>query len=356
MAIIGTPITVTHPGAINMLETTRAQQYALMQEAYLGVVTRYMHLNSVFSPRIAMPQLDNTNIWIEKAVGKSTLQELKEGEAPQGIKTEFSKTTYRVEIPIISRETYSMWGKKQTDFDLNSELAYAQAEEFLNHKDSSLTMIGIKAARMLTSPFGNGVADKPKGHVGGTQHLLASKLDAMDPAKLYQGLIDLNLKVQYKRIQPTRAGMFILMPPKYYSVLQQANYIVNRDYITSIGNKINSGDVMHHLGIPIVSHLAYPQEYVVQHLMNTTFNESIFNGDYRNSVALLIAPEAITARYAIPQSTDLFFDRLSKTYIQDTWSMWAAGVRAPMYAAELAYPADPAPSGAAGTPVPPTSV
>ena len=327
---------VTFPNAKNSVDTTQADRMALVIEEFTGMVEGTINRRSVLADHIPVRSVKGTATFTNHAVGKSTLQKVTPGVAPDGIKSDFSKASVTVDTVIAAREFFPMLDVFQTQMDTRREVAGEQGKEIAKFKDQAFLIQALKAARLANSAYSGGTAGKPAGHAGGTVTNLATLADAQDPAKLYAALLNTLAKMELKDVDPRNDDVVIVVRPDFYTVLIQAEQLVNIQYTTAAGNKVNDGWVLKTAGVPVLSSNNLPNTAITGHFLSNAFNSNAYDGDFTKTVAAIFSPRAIMAGETIPVTSDVFFDKLMLSWCVQSYLSFAVGPNRAEYAAEIA--------------------
>ena len=327
---------VTYPNAKNSVDTTAADKLALVIEEFTGMVEGTINRRSVLADHIPVRAVKGTATFTNHAVGKSTLQKVAPGVAPDGIKSDFSKTSVTVDTVVASREFFPMLDVFQTQMDTRREVAGEQGKEIAKFKDQAFLIQALKAARLTNSAYSGGTGGKPAGHSGGTITTLATLADAKDPAKLYAALLNTLAKMELKDVDPRNDDLVIVVRPDFYTVLIQAEQLVNMQYTTAAGNKVNDGWVLKTAGVPVLSSNNLPNTNVTGHFLSNAFNSNAYDIDASKTVASIFSPRAIMAGETIPVTSDVFFDKLMLAWCVQSYLSFAVGPNRAEYAAEIA--------------------
>lgn len=328
--------TVTFPNARNSVDATAADKLALVIEEFTGMVEGTINRRSVLADHIPVRAVKGTATFTNHAVGKSTLQKVTPGVAPDGIKSDFSKTSVTVDTVVAAREFFPMLDVFQTQMDTRREVAGEQGKEIAKFKDQAFLIQAIKAARLANSAYSGGTAGKPAGHGGGTITTLPTLADAQDPAKLYAALLNTLAKMELKDVDPRNDDVVIVVRPDFYTVLIQAEQLVNIQYTTAAGNKVNDGWVLKTAGVPVLSSNNLPNTNVTGHYLSNAFNSNMYDGDFSKTVAAIFSPRAIMAGETIPVTSDVFFDKLMLSWCVQSYLSFAVGPNRAEFAAEIA--------------------
>ena len=326
---------VSFPNAKNSVDATQADRLALVIEEFTGMVEGTINRRSVLADHIPVRAVKGTATFTNHAVGKSTLQKVVPGVAPDGIKSDFSKASVTIDTVIAAREFFPMLDVFQTQMDTRMEVANEQGKEIAKFKDQAFLIQAIKAARLANSAYSGGAAGKPAGHAGGTVKTLPTLADAQDPAKLYAKLLETLAAMELKDVDPRNDDVVIVVRPDFYTVLIQAEQLVNIQYTTAAGNKVNDGWVLKTAGVPVLSSNNLPNTNITGHFLSNTFNGNAYDGDFTKTVAAVFSPRAIMAGETIPVTSDVFFDKLMLSWCVQSYLSFAIGPNRAEYAAEI---------------------
>lgn len=326
---------VTFPNANNSVDATQADRLALVIEEFTGMVEGTINRRSVLADHIPVRAVKGTATFTNHAVGKSTLQKVTPGVAPDGIKSDFAKASVTVDTVVAAREFFPMLDVFQTQMDTRREVAAEQGKEIAKFKDQAFLIQAIKAARLTNSAYSGGISGKPAGHSGGTRTSMATLADAQDPAKLYAALLNTLAKMELKDVDPRNDDVVIVVRPDFYTVLIQAEQLVNIQYTTAAGNKVNDGWVLKTAGVPVLSSNNLPNTNVTGHFLSNAFNSNMYDGDFTKTVAAIFSPRAIMAGETIPVTSDVFFDKLMLSWCVQSYLSFAVGPNRAEYAAEI---------------------
>ena len=326
---------VSFPNAKNGVDLTQADRLDLVIEEFTGMVEGTINRRSVLSEQIPVRSVRGTATFTNHAVGKSTLQKVVPGVALDGTKSDFAKNSVTVDTAIAARDFFPMLDIFQTQMDTRMEVANEQGKEIAKFKDQAFLIQAIKAARLADSAYSGGVAGKPSGHGGGTVKTLPTLADAQDPAKLYAKLLETLAAMEIKDVDPRNDDVIIVVRPDFYTVLIQAEQLVNIQYTTAAGNKVNDGWVLKTAGVPVLSSNNLPNTNITGHFLSNTFNGNAYDGDFTKTVAAIFSPRAIMAGETIPVTSDVFFDKLMLSWCVQSYLSFAVGPNRAEYAAEI---------------------
>lgn len=316
------PTTPVLPNQINQA----GDENALILEQFNGDVEHTFVSNSVLEKFFPRKQVKGTNTLTKKAIGRTKLQKLKRGDAPDGTQVDFSKASVTVDTMLLSR--HSIWQLDDifTDIDTRKEIAIEQGQDIAEFMDATISIAAAKAAAMTESAYTqNGRA--PEGHMGATQITMDAAGDENDPAKLYAKIGELFATMEETRkVKPQRDGIVLIVRPAVFYTLQDAEQIVNGEYLTSDGNKLTGVPVFKAWGVPVLSSENLPNTVVDGHLLSNDDNDNFYDGDFTSLVAVAISPRALMIAEALPLQSSVWWSDASKCYFVDSWMSFAVGL------------------------------
>lgn len=309
------------PNQINQSGDTNA----LILEQFTGDVEHTMQSNSMLDKFFPRRTVKGTNTLTKKAIGRTKLQKLKRGDAPDGTQVDFSKASVTVDTMLLSRHSIWVLDDIFTDIDTRKEIAIEQGMEIAEFVDQTISISAAKAAAKTQSQyFANGKT--PEGHFPATQVVLASAGDENDPAKLYAAIGKLfSTMEETKKVKPQRDGIVLIVRPTVFYTLQQAEQIVNGEYLTSDGNKLSGIPIFKAWGVPVISSENLPNGVVTGHLLSNDDNGNFYDGDFTDLVAVAVAPKALMIAEALPLQSSVWWSDASKCWFVDSWMSFAVG-------------------------------
>lgn len=322
MAIAGS-WDVTRPNAKN----GGADPLELVIEEFTGLVEGTIERRSVTESWIPVRSVKGTATVSNFAVGEAKLGKVTPGEAPAADKAQFSKLSLTVDTVIYARNALPLLDVFQTQFDARKEIANEHGKKIAKFKDQSFFIQAAKAAQLTESPFG-----ATEGHGTGNVVTLADAADRKDPAKLYRAYADLFTKFEEQDVDPLMDDLVIFASPAEYYTLLQSEQLTNGEYITAEGNKIETR-VLSAFGVPVINTNNIPQEVISDHELGTAFD-----GDFSKVVSLVFAPRALLAGETIPLESDVFYDKIYKSWFVDSHLSYSVTPNRPEYAGVILLP------------------
>ncbi|UNY50205.1 major capsid protein [Stenotrophomonas phage c9-N] len=305
---------------------------ALQQEKFTGEVEHALMNNTVFEPHFKRRQLvKGTNTLTKKAIGRTKLQKLGRGQAPDGTQVKFGKAQVTVDTMVLSRHTFDELETIQTDIDARGEVAAQAGKDIGQFNDLTIMIAAANAAAMTANPYGLKEED---GFFGGTQVTIAAG-DEKDPAKLYHAIGQMSLGMEQKNVNPRADKALLAVRPEQFYVLMDAEQIVNGEYVTASGTKLDSVPMFKTFGIPVISTTNIPKGVIEGHLLSNDDNGHFYDGDFTKLVALLVSEKALIIGESKALETKIWFSDESKVWTVDAWMSYGIGVDRPEYAARL---------------------
>lgn len=292
---------------------------ALTITEFTGVVEGTIERKAKLDPYIPRRTVKGTNSLTNYAVGETQLQALQPGVAPDGSLVDFSKLNLVIDTVILARNIFPLLETFQNNFDVRKQVGQEQGKKIAKFTDQAFMIAGIKAALLTQSAFSGGTAGKPEGHFGGNVVTLSAAGDELDPAALYQAFSDLMVQFENKDITPQEEDMIAIVRPEQFYALQQAEQIVNGEYLTAEGNKMTGVPMYKAWGIPMISSNNLPNTAITGHLLSNSNNSNAYDVDASDVVALVISPRALLAGETIALTSEVFWDQLSKQWFVDSY-------------------------------------
>lgn len=307
---------------------------ALITAQFTGEVEHTFVEESVLEKFIPRRAVKGTNTLTKKAIGRTKLQKLNRGEAPDGTQVDFSKASVTVDTVILSRHSLFDLDVIQTDIDARKEIAIEQGQEIAEFVDQTFIIAGAKAAAATQSAYTvNGNA--PEGFVGATQVVMDAPGDEEDPAKFYHKIGELVAAMRKKKVNVRRAGSILIVNPDQFHVLMDSEQIVNGEYKTSDGNKLTDIPQFKAWGIPVVESINIPEGVITNHFLSNAANSNFYDGDFTGLIALLISPKALIAGESIPLQSKVWYSDAAKCWFVDSWMSFGVGLDRVEYAGRI---------------------
>ena len=291
---------------------------ALHIEEFTGLVESTLERKAQLKGWIPVKPVKGTSMLTNFAVGESTLQKATPGIQPDGTTTDFAKRSLTVDTVVLARAVLPLLEVFQTSYDARKEIALEHGKKIAKFYDQSFFIQAIKAALLTDSAYrGAGAVGKPAGHFGGSQQVLGAAGDSLDPAKLYAAIAGLYTKMELKDVDPQSDDVMLAVKPTEFYTLLQNEQLINSEYITSEGTKI-TGMVLKGYGCPVIRSNNFPGgDIITGHMLSNATNANAYDGDFTKVVACAFSPRALLAGETIPLESDVFYDKLSKSWFVD---------------------------------------
>lgn len=301
---------------------------ALVIEEFTGQVEGTIARRSVTESWLPVRPVKGTATVSNYAVGEATLGKVVPGEAPAAAGADFSKLSLTIDTVVYARNALPLLDVFQTNFDARKEIATEHGKKIAKFKDESFFIQAAKAAQLATSPYGS------NGHLGGNTYTFAAAADRLDPAKLYRAYAELFTKFENKDVDPIADDLVIFATPEQYYTLLQSEQLTNGEYITAEGNSVQT-KVLSAFGVPVISTNNIPQRLigVGGHSLGAAFE-----GDFTKIVGLVFSPRALLAGETIPLESDVFYDKLFKSWFVDSHLSYSVTPNRPEYAGAILLP------------------
>lgn len=299
---------------------------ALHLEEFTGHVESTIERKSALKGWIPVRPVKGTSVITNFGVGKSTLQKATPGVVPDGTTNDFAKRNLRIDTVVLARAILPLLEVFQTSYDARKEIGLEHGKEIAKFYDQSFFIQAIKTALLADSAYRNtGAAGKPSGHFGGSQQVLGAAGDALDPAKLYAAVAGLFTKMEQKDVDPRTDDVMIAVQPQEFYTLLQNEQLIDGTYKTSEGTSIQA-HLLKAYGVPVISSNNLPAgQTIAGHMLSNADNANAYDGDFTKVVAAVFAPRALMAGETIPLETDVFYDKLSKSWFVDAHLSYAVG-------------------------------
>lgn len=310
---------------------------ALMIEEFSGIVEGTVKRRSATEGWLPIKKVTGTATLSKDAIGESTLGKVVPGVTPNSTGThQFSKNSVTIDTLCYARSTLALLDSFQTKYDVRKQIGMEHGKKIAKFKDTAFLVQGIKAALATESLYG-----ALPGHFGGSQETLSFAADATDPAKLYASFSRLFAQMEEKDIDPIMDNTVIFVRPTIFYALLEAEQVINGEYLTSEGTSVK-GHIFKAWGVPVMSTSNLPNGVI------STLDDSgnsvgrllgaNYAGDFSKVVALAMSPQAVLAGETISLTSDVFYDKLSKSWYVDAHLSFAATPDRAEYAGAILLP------------------
>lgn len=320
--------TITQPGQSG----AAGSRTALHIEEFTGMVRETFDRRSVLQPYVDVRNVQGTSVFSNEGIGKSTLQTVVAGAAPDGTTNKFGKKTLSIDTIVIARNIVPILDAFQKHYDVRSKIAREHGKELAKFTDQAFFIQALKAAKLTDTAY-VGLTGGGTGHTGGSQEVLASAGDALDPSKMYVALGNALTKMRLKDVDPVADGVMICVDPGLHNVLGQSELLINQQYVTAQGNTIQAS-ILKAYGCPVIASNNLPVGLTIaSHRLGTAYD-----GDFTKDVAVLLAPEALMAGETIPLTANVHYSDIYLQWFIDAYTSFAVGPDRAEYAAVISKP------------------
>lgn len=322
--------TPTHPNQA----LGAGDELALAIEQFTGVVEGTIERKSKAAPFVMVRPVRGTTTITNEGIGESTLQVVTAGNTPDGTSTnQANRINLTVDTLVLARTNIGLLESFQKNYDFQAEVGREHGKKIAKFYDGAFFIQAAKAAALSTSAYG-----ALPGHLGGTTVTLAAAGDATDPAALYSALSDLFAQMEEKDVDPATDDVMVALRPKPFYALLDAEQIVNGEYITSRGTKIEGVKMLKAFGVPVVSSNNVPNTNVVGHFLSNARNSNAYDGDFTKLVAVAFAPNALLAGETIALTPAVWYSEEKKTWFVDAHLAFGVTPNRAEYAGRIVLP------------------
>lgn len=323
---------ITRPGQIGATGDLDATHI----EEYTGVVESTIARVSKLAPYVPMRTVKGSSVFTNFGVGESTLQKVVPGAKPDGTVNKFGKNSVQVDTVILARSSFPLLETWQTSYDARAEVGMEHGKKIGKFQDEAFFIKAIKAG-LLTAPKLSGLTGA--GHFGGSQITMTGATDHTDPAKLLAYLDDLFVQMELKDVEPTEEGVMIVVKPAEWYTLAQNEMLINSNYITANGTKLEGVMVLKDKGVPVIKSNNFPGgSNITGHFLSNADNSNAYDGDFTKIVAAAFSPRAIMAGATIPLTTNMYWLDEYLQWNVDAYLSFAVGENRPEFAGVVRKP------------------
>lgn len=309
-------------------------ELALAIEQFTGIVEGTIERKSKAAPFVNVRTVRGTTTIVNDAIGESTLQVVTPGNTPDGTsENQTSRVSLTIDTLVLARTNIPLLDTFQKNWDFKSEVGREHGKKIAKFYDEAFFIQAAKAAASSGSAYG-----ALPGHAGGSTTTLASAADANDPAALLAAISDLFVKMENKDVDPGTDDVIVALRPAAFYALLDADQIVNGEYITSRGTKLEGVKMLKALGVPVVSSNNVPNSNISGHLLSNIRNNNAYDGDFTKLVAVAFAPNALLAGETISLTSAVWYSEEKKTWFVDAHLAFGVTVNRAEYAGRIVIP------------------
>ena len=298
----------------------------LLIEQYGGAVESQFAKDSIMRQYADIRPVLGTDTVTNNRVGKTVVKKLVPGVRPPADPTPFGKVSLTVDTVVIARDTRSMLNEFQVHFNARAELGKDHGKQLGKFFDEAFIIMGIKGALTAAPDFGAG-ADR--NSIGAGKFIdLAAPGDESDPDILAQAITDILVQMEEEEVPVEE--MIVMVRPTDFNTLLNNNKLVDDDF--SSDNADYAGMRIQKIAnTRIVKTARIPREENDDHLLSNATNGYAYNvaGKEARAVAVIIHPKSFLAGETIPLTSDVYFDKIEKTWFIDSWMAFGVTVNRP---------------------------
>jgi len=301
---------------------------ALHIEEYTGVVESTIARKSIMRDYIPVRPVRGTSTISSYQFGASTLQVLTPGTELDGTVNQAAKIKLTVDTVVAARNFVPMIDEFQNSYNAREEIGKEHGKEIAKFYDQAFLIQALKAAQITN------MATYPDGWKPGTVKTFAATGQENDPAALEDYLGQIFTDMEKKDISPINDDLVVVVHPDAYYTLLKNDRMIDRAFITSEGNSIQT----HYLrvyGVPIVTSNNLPTTNITNHRLSNAGNSNAYDGNFTKTVAAVFSPRALLAGETIPLTTDVFWDQRLKGYFIDAYLSFGVTPNNPAFAGVL---------------------
>lgn len=309
-------------------------ELALAIEQFTGVVEGTIERKSKAAPFVMVRPVRGTTTITNEGIGESTLQVVVPGVTPDGTsENQFNRINLTVDTLVLARTNVPLLDSFQKNYDVQAEIGREHGKKIAKFYDEAFFIQAAKAAALGSSAYG-----ALPGHQGGSTVTLDATGDATDPAALYSALSDLFAQMEGKDVDPGTDDVMVALRPAAFYALLDAEQIVNGEYITSRGTKVEGVKMLKAFGVPVVSSNNVPNTNITSHPLSNSRNSNAYNGDFTKLVAVAFAPNALLAGETIALTPAVWYSEEKKTWFIDAHLSFGVTPNRAEYAGRIVTP------------------
>lgn len=328
------PAQITRPGQSH----GTGDELALHIEEYGESVEHTIKRRSALDGFVQMRSVRGTSTLSDFAVGETTLGKVTPGEAPPAQEAQFAKASIVVDTVIYARNTLPLLDVFQTSYDARKEIGIEHGKAIAKDRDITMFIQAAKAAMMTVSRFKGSAASDLPGFKGGSIKTLANAADINDPALLHAAFADLFTEMEQKDVIPQEDDVIVALRPAQFYTLLQSEQIINGNYVTADGTKLEGVTMFKEWGCPVVRSNNIPSGVVSGHLLSNTRNSNAYDGDFTKLGALAFSARALLGGETIPLTSDVFYEKVEKMWFVDSHLSYAVTPNRAEYAGAIMLP------------------
>lgn len=306
------------------------QARADMIDQYGGTVDSQFAKKSIMRKFVPVKPVRNTDTLINRRVGRTDLLAITPGVRPEVTPTNFGKASVTVDTLILARDNRSQLNEFQTDFDARSELGQDHGKEIAKFFDEAFLIQAVKGSKLaapagLNNAFGAGKTVE-----------LTNIGDENDPDLLYTAIESIVVQMQNDDMDTDECAIFV--DPTRHAVLLNNNKLIDTDFSTDNGD-FATGKFKTLMGVPVLMTNRLPKGAAITHLLSNAANSNAYDLTALEAQvsAVIMHPKALLAGETIPLSSDVFFDKVERSWFIDSFLAFGVSNRLPGACGTVTY-------------------
>ncbi len=298
----------------------------LMIEQYGGAVESQFAKASIMRQYAPIRPVRGTDTITNNRVGKTALKKLVPGVRPPADPTPFGKVSLTVDTVVIARDTRSMLNEFQIHFDARAELGKDHGKQLGKFFDQAFIIMAIKGAQYAAPDFG---LTPDRNSIGaGKVITLGAPGDEDDPDILATAISDILTEMEEEEI-PVEESLVFVRPTQYKTLLNN-NKLISSEFSPDNGNYAKM-QIERIDDTRIVKTARIPREVNDDHFLSNPTNGYAYNVTAQDAraVAVILHPKSFLAGETIPLTSDVYFDKVEKTWFIDSWLAFGVAVNRP---------------------------
>lgn len=290
-------------------------------EEFMGMVENQFAKNSTMKQFVKVKPVLNTDTLINRRIGKSKLQKVTAGVAPDATPTKHGRASVTVDTIILSRESQDKLNEFQSDIDLRSLIAEDQGKELGRFFDQAFIIQTIKGALSA--------APTDVDSIGAGKNVeLAAANDEKDADKLEDAIVGRLVEMEEEEIDISECVVFVR--PTELRTLSKHDKLISSDFSADNGDYAK-GTVYKIHGVRIVSCPRIPNEAVTNHFLSNDDNGNAYDISDAESdaVAVILHPRSLLAGETIPMVSDIWHDKHSLSWFIDSYMAFGVSINRP---------------------------
>jgi len=294
-----------------------------MIDQYGGTVDSQFAKKSIMRKFVPVKPVRGTDTLLNRRVGKTDLLAITPGVRPEVTQTEFGSASVTVDTLILARDNRSQLNEFQTDFNARAELGIDHGKELAKFFDEAFLIQAAKGALLsapssLNSAFG-----------AGKSTALTAANDQLDPDLLYTAIEGIVVEMQTDDMDTDECAIFL--NPTQYAVILNNDKLVDRDFSMDNGD-FSNGKFKTIMGVPVIMTNRMATDGVaITHLLSNASNSNAYDMTAAQAqvAAVIMHPKALLAGETIPLASDVFFDKVERSWFIDSYLAFGVSNRLP---------------------------